>query len=160
MPTIQQRLLIQRPVAEIFTAITAFDRIPEWIPSITRAYVTSSSPTGTGTTFVEEARLLGQSMRIVGTVTAYEPDHKLVYVYEDGPLPGAWQYTLTPEGAGTRLDFQLEIARQKGIFSARNPLVLALFRRMIAQNLNSFKTWVEKTAAEHQAVSATGGAQV
>lgn len=160
MPTIQHVLMINRPIADVFAGIAAFDRIPEWIPSVRRAYVSSPGSTGVGTTFVEETSMFGRPIQIIGTVTAYEPDHKLVYVYNDKPLPGIWQYRLTPDGNGTRLDFHLEITHQKGILSARNPLILALFRRMIVANLASFKTWVEAYASEAASTHTMGSTGV
>jgi uncharacterized protein YndB with AHSA1/START domain len=156
MPIIQNVLVIERPVDDVFAAITAFDRIPEWIPSIERAYVSSSGPTGVGTTFMEEANLLGRPLRIVGTITEYEPDHKLTYVYADGPVPGAWHYTFSPVPSGTQLDFRLEIP-PGSFFSFQNPFLFLIFRRLILKNLESLKAWIEadygKQAAQRQVLA-------
>jgi uncharacterized protein YndB with AHSA1/START domain len=156
MAIIQRTLEIARPVDHVFAWITAFDRIPEWIASIERAYVSSSGPIGVGTTFVEEARVLGWPLRIVGTITEYEPAHKLTYIYADGPIPGVWHYTFSPVPSGTQLDFRLEIPPGR-FFSFQNPFLFLIFRRLILKNLESLKAWIEadygKQAAQRQVLA-------
>jgi uncharacterized protein YndB with AHSA1/START domain len=143
MPTMQHTLTINRAPQEVLAGLTAFDRIPEWIPSIERAYQQSPGPTRPGSTFVEEFRMLGQPRQIIGTVTALEPQRALSYEYATGPIPGLWEYRISADAEQSRLEFKLEMP-SRGFFSTSNPLLFNLIKREIRKNLSSFKSWVEK----------------
>jgi uncharacterized protein YndB with AHSA1/START domain len=142
MPTMQHTLTIDRGAQDVLAALTAFDRIPEWIPSIERAYQQSPGPAHPGSTFVEEFRMLGRPRQIVGTVTALEPHRMLSYEYATGPIPGRWEYRISTDADQSRLDFKLEMP-SRGFFSTSNPLLFPLIKREIRKNLASFKSWVE-----------------
>jgi uncharacterized protein YndB with AHSA1/START domain len=142
VPRLTHTLVVERPAADVFDALTAFERIPEWIPSIDRAYLDSPGPASAGTVFVEELRFLGRPARFVGTLTDYEPARRLRYVYETGPILGAWTYDLAAEGGTTRLAFELDVPSGR-FFSTGNPLVFPFVRREVRKNLASFKAWVE-----------------
>ena len=143
MPNFQHTILIDCPPEGVFAALTAFDRIPEWIPSIGRAYQESPRAVQVGTTFIEEFRLLTRPVRIVGTVTRLEPERSLTYEYRTGPVPGLWSYRLSPHGEGTQLHFQLDMPA-RGFFSTGNPIAFPLLKREIRKNLASLKAWVER----------------
>jgi uncharacterized protein YndB with AHSA1/START domain len=143
MPTMQHTLILERAPQAVFAALTAFDRIPEWIPGIDRAYQLTAGAAAPGSTFVEEFRMLGRHMRIIGTVTALEPQRTLSYRYDAGPIPGHWEYRISREADHTRLEFKLEMP-SGGFFSTSNPLLFPLIEREIRKNLGSFKSWVER----------------
>jgi quercetin dioxygenase-like cupin family protein/uncharacterized protein YndB with AHSA1/START domain len=151
-PWVRHSVAVAAPPEDVFAALTAFERIPEWIPGITRAYRTTDGPVGEGTELVEELRLAGRAMSITGTVTEHDAGRALAYVYESGPIPGSWRYALTPEGDGTRVDFTL--AARRGL-----PVVSGLVARAIRRNLASFAAWAPGAyaAPQEQDGSATTG---
>jgi quercetin dioxygenase-like cupin family protein/uncharacterized protein YndB with AHSA1/START domain len=133
-PWLHHALTVAAPPEDVFAALTAFERIPEWIPGITRAHPATDEPVGEGTAFVEELRIAGRATSVTGTVTEHDPGRVLAYVYDSGPIPGRWRYALTPEGDGTRLDFTL--AARRGL-----PLVSRLVARAVRRNLAAFAAW-------------------
>jgi uncharacterized protein YndB with AHSA1/START domain len=139
----RETFTIDRSPEKVFAAITAFDRIPEWIPSIKDAYQVSPGAPAVGTTFAEEFRFLGFQGKIIGTITALEPRRALVYEYAAGPIPGSWSYRLSGDSNVTRVDFMLETP-SRGLFSTSNPAVFALVKREIRKNLASLKSWIER----------------
>jgi len=92
MSTLQYRMQMRVPPQVAFAAICDFDHITEWIPDIEKSYISSSGKVGVGTTFVEEGKFLGRPTQIIGIVREYEPNRKLVYEYETGPVAGIWEY--------------------------------------------------------------------
>jgi uncharacterized protein YndB with AHSA1/START domain len=135
-------LHIHAPPSAVFAAITDFDHITAWIPDVKKSYISSSAPVGVGTTFVEEGTFMGRPTQITGIVKEYEPDHRLVYVYETGPVAGNWRYVIHPHEDGSRLEFAFQ-PTPVGVFKILYPVIQSYTFNLIHKNLESFKAWVE-----------------
>jgi hypothetical protein len=90
-------------VAEVRDVLVDLERYPEWWPQV-RA-VASLGP--------DDARVLCRSTLpytldlVLHAVSREEP---VLEVAVDGHLSGSVRWTLTPSGAGTRMDFEQEVA--------------------------------------------------
>lgn len=90
-------VVLNRPAADVWQAITAVDRFPEWRPSVSRVDVLGPHPlrwreTSGGDTLTLE-------------IVESKPPRRLVSEIADRDLPfgGRWIYELEPAGAGTEL---------------------------------------------------------
>jgi uncharacterized protein YndB with AHSA1/START domain len=142
MPTMQHTLTIDRAPQDVLAALTAFDRIPEWIPAIERADEQSPGPTSPGSTFVE-VRMLGQPRQIIGTVSALEPHRALSYEYATGPIPGLWEYRISADAEQSRLEFKTRDALAR-VLQHQQPAAVQPHQTRDPQKPLLFQSWVEK----------------
>ncbi len=102
----QSSIVINRPVADIFTFVEnpANDRL--WRKAMLKAELTSEGPIGVGSTGREEYDRPGQRVESTWEITEYVPNEKVVYRSTSGPgdyegtvlyedLDGATRLTLT-----------------------------------------------------------------
>jgi hypothetical protein len=59
MAYFEQLISINVSSQAVLEGITALERIPEWIPDIKRAYLTSPAPVRVCTTFVQDTVFMG-----------------------------------------------------------------------------------------------------
>jgi uncharacterized protein YndB with AHSA1/START domain len=93
---------IDRPPEDVFAALTAIERLPEWQASAVDA--AAEGPLGEGTRIRETRRLMGREFHVVHEVTAYEPPHRFDLQSVEGPIPLSVSHTLEPSGGGTLLE--------------------------------------------------------
>ena len=126
MVRFETRIVIQRPVGEVFEFTTPFENIPQWIPQIPGARQTSKGPMGVGTIGREEwgrfpLRQIAKNWEIVamtlvlGTLTAdlntyraweiteYEPNQKCVFTSNSWRLSSKVGFHFKPAEGGTEL---------------------------------------------------------
>ena len=93
---------IDRPPEDVFAALTAIDRLPEWQASAISA--AAEGPLGKGTRIRETRRLMGREYHVVHEVTAFDPPHRFDVEAVEGPMPLSVSHTLEPSGGGTLLE--------------------------------------------------------
>lgn len=129
----------------VFAGITALERIPEWIPDIKRAYLTSPLPVQVGTTFVQDTVFMGWSFPIAGKVVKFQPGVEFSYVYAEGILAGEWNYEISPLGQdAAMLMVTIKFIESPGFPGLLRRLLRPLARIIISHNLDGLRRWVEQ----------------
>jgi hypothetical protein len=145
MAYFERLVSVNTPSQALFAGITALERIPEWIPDIERAYLTSSPPVQVGTTFVQDTVFLGWSFPIAGKVVKYRPVAEFGYVYSEGIVAGVWNYEISPLGQdAAMLLVTIEFIESPGFMGLLRRLLRPLVRVIISRNLDSLRHWVER----------------
>ena len=103
---IQVERTIDAPPERVFSILVDPDRVPEWRPSIERIAERSGPIDRPGTTFVTRYR--GRTPDSHGTVLESEPP-RLHVLAGHGAVEYNARVALEPEGAGTRLRFDLTV---------------------------------------------------
>jgi uncharacterized protein YndB with AHSA1/START domain len=111
----EHSVVIQRPPSEVFAYLTDVERLPEWQASANE--VRPEGELGLGTRIHEVRTFLGRRAESTLEVIEFEPDRKFSLRVVSGPLPFEVRHTLTPENAGTRLDWvgEADTSRFPGI---------------------------------------------
>ena len=104
MARIEHTVEINRPPAEVFTYLVDPDKVPSWQASIVELRKDDAAPTTVGSTLSEVRTVMGRRIESRLEVTAYEQDRRFDLRTKAGPVPFEVRHTLTPAGAGTRLD--------------------------------------------------------
>lgn len=151
------RVVIDRPVGEVFTSFADLENSVEFDPEVLRVERTPPGPVGVGTTFViqEHVPPFGrvQVNRVV--YTAVEPAGLISWVAEIGPLvlPGSVLF----EGLGdrTRLSFR-DDGRPRGWRRLLLPVLRRSGRRLWATRFADFKAWMERPQAEDDRFGRSG----
>jgi hypothetical protein len=145
MASFERLVSVNAPSTALFAGITALERIPEWIPDIKRAYLTSSPPVQAGTTFVQDTVFLGWSFPIAGEVVQYRPVAEFGYVYSEGIVAGVWNYEISPVGQNAAmLLVTIDFIEGAGLAGLLRRLLRPLIRVIISHNLDRLRHWVEQ----------------
>src|SRR5438067_2415733 len=129
--------VIHRPPRDVFQTLIHVEEFPRWNgASNPSARKVSDGPIGKGTRFEMEVKGFGM---VPQTLEEFEPEKRVRIVPDLRMLKGGHRFILTPEGAGTRVDHELEMAPQ-GIYKLMGPMMRMTGRknlRMLVENLQA-----------------------
>jgi uncharacterized membrane protein len=142
MVRVEESVTIDRPVGEVFTYLADIERQPEWVSSLLESAKSSDEPTGEGTKYRQQAKILGRRFESTNEITAYQPPHVYEFQAEHGPMHVRMRFTLTPEGERTRL-VQVADGESGGFFKLADPIVARTMRKQLQADLETLKTMLE-----------------
>lgn len=102
MPTIEQKILINAPVAKVYAMIANASNWTEYVTSLTEVSNVSSPGLEPGTTYDWEYRMLGVKLSGTGVVTENVFRQSFAMRME-GTIPMTEKYTMREVGGGTEL---------------------------------------------------------
>lgn len=140
---LQQSIIINRPIEEVFDVATCHERCVVWRGPIVGAQKTSDGPTGVGSSYRHTLTLLGQQVETEPVITAWEPPHRAEFENRKGPATYKSVFVLEPVEEGTKLTtgIQIEII---GIYKhIPNVLVKQAAYRQHKADLQSLKELME-----------------
>jgi uncharacterized membrane protein len=139
---VEQRVVIQRAVTDVFTYMVDFQHEPEWNPLVLEAMQTSVGPVQVGTTFHDVSRFLGRRVESNYEVTRYDPGEHIAIRSTSGPLSFTLQYTFAPVRGGTELVGMAEV-EPRGMLRLAQPLVVQTVRHQLAEGLQRIQRRLE-----------------
>lgn len=98
MTTVTTSTEIGRPAGEVFAYIADMANNPDWQQGQERCTWTSEPPVRVGSTYDQEARFLGRTIRSSFEVTEFEPGHRIRIVSTGGTMPIDVTRTVEPRG--------------------------------------------------------------
>lgn len=119
MPRARREISIARPPADVFAFVSDGENDVKWRPAVLDVERISSNAPGKGTRYRQSVKgPFGRRVPADYEVTEFEPDRILAFQVTEGPVRPAGRYTLGPDGAGTRLAFELscELSGPKKLF--------------------------------------------
>jgi uncharacterized protein YndB with AHSA1/START domain len=121
MPQAANEMVIERPPSDVFAFLANPENDPQWRRGVIE--LRHESGEGVGARYAQKVSGPG-GRRIAADIeiTEYEPDRLIAFRTTSGPVRPSGRYTLTPEGAGTRVRFELE-AGAKGLKRLLAPMV-------------------------------------
>jgi uncharacterized membrane protein len=149
MPTIEQTITIERPVAEVYGFLANPHNLPVYDSSAIRAEQEGGDGDLTvGSRWRGATKVLGKEFDWVTECIELEPEKVTTFKTVEGKLPFELTTTLTPEGQGTRLDYKLTAdSGLGGVFGKiAEPLVVKAQTRTIKANLATLKELLESHA--------------
>jgi carbon monoxide dehydrogenase subunit G len=117
MRRVERNADIAASPAEIYAFLADPANLPRWQTGIVSAERTSPAPTQRGSTARVVRELMGQRIAADITVTEAVPDHRLVVSSTVSGISVTASLDLTPQDAGTRVVFAMEI-RAQNVFMA------------------------------------------
>jgi uncharacterized protein YndB with AHSA1/START domain len=151
MTTITQRIVVERPVEEVFAFVTDARNNLRWqsAAGLQQTQQTPEDPVGVGTRIAEVWRFMGRSSESTSEVTEYEPNKKYTRRLIAGTSPIArGEYTFEPVAEGTRWTFEVTI-QASGLFAIAEPLLASNLKHGMATNMAVAKTLLEHPVAKH-----------
>ena len=130
MPRIDDELVIERPVEEVFDFVADERNEPRYNPRMLRSQKLSPGPIGVGTRFRAEMEMKGRRRPVEMTVefTDYERPRRLASSTHMATMDIAGTLTFDPVPQGTRMRWEWDL-RPRGLVKLLSPVIGPLGRR-------------------------------
>src|SRR5512136_2894125 len=137
MITVEKSIVINKPVNEVFTFVTAEGNYQKINPEVTE--VIEHGPRNTvGSSFTEVRKFMGQQMRTTMEVTAFELNAKWVGKVIKGPV--FYETTITYEASDGGTKYTTKISGEhKGVFKLAENLVASQLEKTLADSNQRLK---------------------
>jgi uncharacterized protein YndB with AHSA1/START domain len=142
MATLESSIIINRPIAEVFTAVTDFAGHPQWRGGLQKAEVTLPGPLRAGSTYLYDLRVMGRDINTTGEVVSHEPPTVYAWKATSGPFPLSGQVRCEPAAGGTRVTETVEV-EPGGFFKLAQPLLVRQQQSQMEKDLKKLKELLE-----------------
>lgn len=118
--------------AVAFAYVADFTNTRDWDPQIDAARRVGDGPVGLGTAVEVDLRLGGRTVPMTYTITAYEPDARVVLETRGSWFRGRDAVSVQPDGAGGSVVTWDATFALRGPLALLDPLLAVGFRRVAA----------------------------
>ena len=143
MIKIENSVVINKPVEEVFEYMANSENNPQWQSSAQEVVKTSEGPIGVGTTYSSVSQLLGKRLESVVEYTAYEPNKTVAGKVISGPIPFQFETTFEPAAEGGTKVTSRGKGDAGGFFKLAEPLVARMLKRQTETNTANLKDLLE-----------------
>ncbi|MFQ6089520.1 MAG: SRPBCC family protein [Candidatus Methanofastidiosia archaeon] len=142
MVKIEQSVVINRPVEEVFTFLSNPENELQYRSSLLEAEQTSEGPMGVGTTFREVEKFIGKRIESTYEVTEYETNKKYSFKTISGPAPGEVSMSFESVEGGTKVSFAMDF-EIGGLFKLAKPVVIRMTKKQVDDEVSNLKDLLE-----------------
>ena len=130
----------------MFTFVAEFPNNPRWQRGMRSCRWTSPAPHGAGSTYEQEARFLGRTLRNAFEVTAFDPPRRVSFRSTGGTFPIAVTRTVDALAPG-RSRFTEDVEGEpEGVYRIAEPVLRMLVKGSIARDFPRLKRLLEDGA--------------
>jgi uncharacterized membrane protein len=146
MTKMESTVVIARPVDEVFGFFLALDEnAPKTDPNVGSIVKTPDGPVRAGTTFRFRQQNLGKVRETATRFTAIEPNRKIEFEAEIGPMRPKCDLTFEQTNGGTRVTFRGD-SNPLGLLKLLSPVFNRRGEQVWSQRLGRIKTVLETSA--------------
>ena len=145
MIKIEQTVVINRPVEEVFEVIANPEKLSLWAGAVKESKLTSEGPVGVGSTSTNVIELLGRRIESVNEVTEYELNSKIATKSTSGPMPVESKQTLKAVEGGTEVTNSAKV-EGAGLFKLGEPIFARMVNRQVDMDFANLKDLLEARA--------------
>ncbi len=143
MIKIEQSVVINRPIGEVFAFVTDYETHLQWQSGILEAKITSEGPLDVGSQYTYVMQMLGRRLETAGEITEHEPPSKHGWKATSGPFPVFQGAFLFEAVDGSTKVTMVGEAEPGGFFKLAEPLALRMTQRQLETSLNNLKDLLE-----------------
>ena len=133
---------IDRPPAEVFAFLAAFENLSRWNYAISQTRNITSGPVRVGSQY-RQTRTVPRRSEETFEVTDFEPDRRIAIRGVLGPFAAELTYLLDRTGDATTLTNAVHL-QPPGVLSVIAPLATARIKSAVAANLDRLKQILER----------------
>ena len=137
---------IERSPERVWDYMMDFSNAPRWRNLVRRVEVVTPGPVRIGSELLVTYDLMAKVKQAVSEVWAFEPGRRFGVRNTESHVTGVFEYTLTPESAGTRVTFTCDIEPRSYMWLLL-PLLIRGNRMRYTQQLPNLKKEVEAVTA-------------
>jgi len=109
MITVEQNVVINRPVDEVFAYVSNVENMDQWAAEIVEVKKTSDGPVGAGTTFTGVVRVPGRWMENEHEINEHDPNSRFRMRIISGPVTGEMGMGFDSVNHGTKVSMAVEV---------------------------------------------------
>lgn len=140
MPIVEESIVIESPVANVFTYLADTSNWPYWTSEVVEVKQTSAGQVGVGTTFQGVDRIMGFTVAWTARIIEYEVNKKIAQVITSGNRLVEQHLTLKPVEGSTSFLYDMKTS---GLPSFISPILQIIMRKGITRNLRRLKAILE-----------------
>lgn len=137
----ESSIVINKPLAEVFAFVTNHDNTTKWQNGVD-AVIPDGPPNVVGSKYTEVRKFMGQEMKSVMEITAFEQDSKWAAKVLKGPVPFTVTAAFTAEGSATKMDTTVE-GEPKGFFKIAGGMLESQLTKSLQEDAESLKKILE-----------------
>jgi len=143
MRKINMSIDIDRPIEEVFRALSDIRTQPQWDPDMIEGRHEPDGPAQLGTKMIEVRKFAGRVIETTSELVEFEANRKFVRDGGDnGPMSLTGILTFTPTDSGTHVDWVWEL-ELSGVLSLMTPLMARILRSDAEPHLEKLKQLLE-----------------
>jgi len=142
MANAEIRIIVERPIKEVFTYVVDRDNLNEWVPVILDSWPVSGNYPEAGSTYMVKAQFMGKTMEIPSEVVGYEPNRLFAYK-SYGFLTYVDRMIFQETEAGTLVTEQIDMKSDGRFSRLLDPLKLIISKRSHLKNQQLLKAILE-----------------
>lgn len=142
MSSIESRILINRPVEEVFTFVTDLDTWPSCQSGLIEVKSTSEGPLKVGSTFTVVTMVMGRESEVIYRVREFEQDNKVVEI-SPGNFTIENLITFGRFQDGTEIHRVTELTTS-GIYKIFLPIFSRTIRKQVEKSYSTIKGLLEE----------------
>ena len=141
MIQIEKSVLINKPVAEVFAFVSNSDNTPKWQGGV-ETIIPEAPLNVVGSRYTEVRKFMGQEMKSLLEITAFEQNARWAARVITGPVPYEVIATFEPSGGGTKMTTRVE-GEPKGFFKIAEGMVKGQLEKSLEEDGNRLKGILE-----------------
>jgi carbon monoxide dehydrogenase subunit G len=145
MPPTTCRIEIQRPVEDVFTWLDDEQKATQWLSGLEQIIPITQGGNRVGAQAKHIYNENGRRFEMIEETLIYEPNRHVKIRAEGDMFTLTAEYTLTPTGSATRLDFASELRFKNGLMRLLTPLLMLGSQRRTMRELQKLKSLVEQS---------------
>jgi uncharacterized protein YndB with AHSA1/START domain len=138
-------VVINRPVAKVFSAMDDSEKAPNWNPGVIEVRRMDEGPIKVGSTVVYVGKFLGRSFESCSEYVEYVPNERSTTRTISGPFHLEIDNIFEAVDGGTRLTSTFR-GESRGFFKLAEPVVVRLTKRQFETATENFKELLEADA--------------
>jgi len=137
----ESSIVINKPPGDVFAFVTNHDNTTKWQNGVD-AVIPDGPPNVVGSKYTEVRKFMGQEMKSVMEITAFEQDSKWAARVLKGPVPFVVTATFTAEGSGTKMHTTVE-GEPKGFFKIAGGMLESQLTKSLQEDAKTLKKLLE-----------------
>jgi len=139
---VQQSVIINRPVEQVFAYIINYRNAPRWQRSILENQVTPEGPAQEGMRVTDVRTFIGYKIESAYKITELEPNAQVSFESMSGPFPYHGSIFFKPLDNATWLMYELVIEAE-GFFKLTGSMLASSMKQEVATSLDLLKRLLE-----------------
>ncbi|SFK41658.1 Polyketide cyclase / dehydrase and lipid transport [Halobacillus dabanensis] len=146
MVFMNQSVIIQKPLEEVFAQATDFTNSPEIMDTVVDVELLSEGPVREGFRFKETREIRGKKARSVIEVTDFEQNKKYSVRSHQHGLDLRYQYEFVQTTEGTKIEFIGELYTEGFRNKLMKPLIKLIIKKEDQDHLQHLKKFIETSS--------------
>ncbi|HZA12869.1 MAG TPA: SRPBCC family protein [Myxococcaceae bacterium] len=130
---------VAKPPSEVFAILDDFNTTPRWNSRCVEVKQVSPGPHQKGAQLLYVYRDPGRQGKMDGVISAYDPGRALELSFSDRTMDIAVGFRLEPNGAGTRVQHQLQIEPRSFLARLMTPIIRGATRKQTEDSVQRLK---------------------